>query len=232
MVTVNDKTGDTVATHCPDISRFAISEGELVDIVIAHGTGDNDGAHDLHHLRRVWHNCENIGAQCSPAPDWQVLSAAAFLHDLINVPKNSKERSRASTLAADAAVGALAKREFPSSKLDGVWHAIHAHSFSAGFTPQSLEACILQDADRMDALGALGLARTFYVAGQLGSQLFDGDDLLAQRRSLDDKVFALDHFQTKLYGLLETMNTPAAKSLASARVAYMRDFVARLQSEM
>ena len=231
MVPGKNTTG-TVATHGSDITRFAISERELIDIVVAHATCDNDGAHDLHHIRRVWHHCENIGAQCSPAPDWQVLSAAAFLHDLINVPKNSKERSRASTLSADAAVGALAERGFPSAKLDGVWHAIQAHSFAAGFTPDSLEACILQDADRLDALGALGLARTFYVAGQLGSQLFDGDDLLAQRRSLDDKVFALDHFQTKLYGLLETMNTPAAKSLASGRVAYMREFVARLQSEM
>jgi len=213
-------------------TRFAVSEEVLIAIVLAHDTGTSDGAHDLHHLRRVWHNCERIGAACEPVPDWQVLSAAAFLHDLINIPKNTAERSRASTLSADAAVAALAQRGFPNAKLNAVWHAIQTHSFSAAIKPETLEACVLQDADRLDALGALGLARTFYVAGQLGSQLFDGDDLLAQHRSLDDKVFALDHFQTKLYTLLETMNTPAAKSLATARVDYMREFVTRLQDEM
>jgi uncharacterized protein len=211
---------------------FAVSQQVLTDIVLAHHTSNGDGAHDLHHLQRVWRNCERIGAGCEPAPQWHVLSAAAFLHDLINVPKSSPDRARASTLSADAAVAALAQRGFPSAKLDAVWHAIQTHSFSADITPKSLEARVLQDADRLDALGALGLARTFYVAGQLGSRLLDGDDPLAQRRMLDDRAFALDHFQTKLYGLVETMNTPAAKALATTRVTYMRDFVAQLQSEI
>ena len=154
----------------PDASdtRFALSERVLIDIVIAHDNGSEDGAHDLHHLRRVWHNCEHIGGQCEAHPDWQVLSAAAYLHDLINVPKNSPDRARASTISADAAIAALSQRGFPATKRDAVHHAIQAHSFSAGFTPETLEACILQDADRLDALGALGLARTFYVAANSG----------------------------------------------------------------
>ncbi|MEL2325119.1 hydrolase, partial [Klebsiella pneumoniae] len=67
---------------------------------------------------------------------------------------------------------------------------IEAHSFSAGIAPQSLEAKIVQDADRLEALGAIGLARVFAVSGALGAALFDADDPFAGTRALDDKAFA------------------------------------------
>ncbi|MCP5995663.1 HD domain-containing protein, partial [Klebsiella pneumoniae] len=86
--------------------------------------------------------------------------------------------------------------DFPPDRYAAVEHAIEAHSFSAGIAPQSLEAKIVQDADRLEALGAIGLARVFAVSGALGTALFDADDPFAGARALDDKAFALDHFQT------------------------------------
>ncbi|STF26181.1 putative phosphohydrolase [Escherichia coli] len=80
--------------------------------------------------------------------------------------------------------------------------------------PLTTEAKIVQDADRLEALGAIGLARVFAVSGALGVALFDGEDPFAQHRPLDDKRYALDHFQTKLLKLPQTMQTARGKQLA------------------
>jgi uncharacterized protein len=75
-----------------------------------------------------------------------------------------------------------------------------------------VEACIVQDADRLEALGAIGLARVFAVSGALGVALFDAEDPFADARTLDDRKFALDHFQTKLLRLPETMQTEIGRT--------------------
>ncbi|MGK7489577.1 HD domain-containing protein, partial [Salmonella enterica] len=77
--------------------------------------------------------------------------------------------------------------DFPAEKLAGICHAIEAHSFSAKIAPTTPEAKIVQDADRLEALGAIGLARVFAVSGALGVALFDADDPFADRRPLNDK---------------------------------------------
>ncbi|HDO7482899.1 TPA: HD domain-containing protein, partial [Escherichia coli] len=77
--------------------------------------------------------------------------------------------------------------QFPAEKIEAVCHAIAAHSFSAQIAPLTTEAKIVQDADRLEALGAIGLARVFAVSGALGLALFDGEDPFAQHRPLDDK---------------------------------------------
>ena len=192
--------------------------------------GQTDGAHDLGHLRRVWANCLLIAA-AEPA-DLQVLEAAAFFHDLVNLPKSSPDRARASALSARAAMAYLATTDFPSEKLAGVAHAIEAHSFSAAITPVTPEAKILQDADRLDALGAIGLARMFHVAGATGALLFDADDPLAKDRALDDRRFSLDHLEVKLFTLPGLMQTATGRAMAQARVAFMRAFRDRLLDEL
>jgi uncharacterized protein len=116
--------------------------------------------------------------------------------------------------------------------LKGVRHAIHAHSFSAGVKAETAEAMILQDADRMEAVGAIGLARVFYTAGQLSTGLFDTTDPLAERRQADDGRFALDHFQLKLLRLPAMMNTATGRRIAEERANYLRDFVERICGEI
>jgi len=189
-----------------------------------------DGAHDLGHLRRVWKTAQLIAMDVPADP--QVLMAACFFHDLVNLPKDAPNRAEASTLSAQAAVAFLRGDGFPVAKLDAVAHAIAAHSFSAGIAPETPEARILQDADRLEALGAIGIARMFHVAGQMGGGLFDADDPMALRRGLDDRRFALDHLQTKLLRLPETMQTEPGRVMAEERADWLMSFRTRLLSEI
>ena len=109
---------------------------------------------------------------------------------------------------------------------------IVAHSFSANVPPESLEAKILQDADRLEAIGAIGIARVFYIAGKLNSHLFDGADPFGEARELNDKNYALDHFKLKLLGLADTMQTAAGTKLANHRTSSMRRFLDEIAEEL
>lgn len=94
------------------------------------------------------------------------------------------------------------------------------------------KAKIVQDADRLEALGAIGLARVFAVSGALGVALFDADDPFADRRPLNDKQFALDHFQTKLLKLPLTMQTERGKYLAQRNADFLVSYMAKLSAEL
>ena len=193
--------------------------------------GQSDAAHDIAHLRRVWGNCQKI-ARAEGGADMQVLMAGAYLHDLVNLPKDAPNRREASRLSAEAAVAWLRDTSFPKDKLEAVAHAIAAHSFSAGIAPETHEARILQDADRLEALGAIGLARMFAVSGLMGGQLYDPEDPLAQHRPLDDKAYALDHLEVKLFPLVETMQTATGREIAEERADWVAAFRSRLLREI
>src|SRR6185312_404911 len=153
-----------------------------------------------------------------------------YFHDLVALPKDHPERRRSSLLSAERTAALLAADfpDFPAEKIAAVAHAIHAHSFSAGVVPETVEAKILQDADRMEALGAIGVAGVFYTAGLLGAGMVDVDDPMAQGRGLDDQRFALDHFGVKLFRLPPTMNTVPGRALAELQADWMRGFVGQL----
>ena len=190
----------------------------------------DDGAHDLQHLHRVWYSAEQL-LRHYPQADALVVLAACYLHDLVNLPKNHPQRQFASRQAAALAGVWLAEAGFPPDRLAAVAHAIEAHSFSAAIAPQTLEARIVQDADRLDALGAIGLARLFYTAGRMGSALAHPDDPGAAKRSADDRAYALDHIECKLATLPATMQTEAGGALANARMEWLREFRARFIEE-
>ena len=199
----------------------------LSALAVAAAAADNDGAHDASHLDRVWRNAQAIMAdepvQHVP-PDPLVVLAACYLHDLVNVPKNDPRRSMASRLSAELACAELRRLGFPLEKLDAVAHAIEAHSFSAAIPATTLEAKIVQDADRLDGLGAVGLARMFYIAGRMGSSLAHGADPLGLERPLDDRAYSLDHIPVKLARLPGMMQTGAGRRLAERRLALLEDF--------
>lgn len=192
---------------------------------------ESDASHDINHARRVRRSALDIAAG-EGGGDERVIIAAAYLHDWINLPKNHPDRARASTLAAEAARPILASLGFDDASVEATCHAIAAHSFSAGIAPETLEAKALQDADRLEALGAIGLARTFAIAGQLGTRLFDGEDPFATARPLDDRRYCVDHFAVKLLRLPETMQTAAGRKLADRRAAVLRRFLAELAEEL
>lgn len=189
-----------------------------------------DGAHDLGHLRRVWSRARIIALD-EPC-DLEILLPAAIFHDLVNLPKSHPDRARASQLSAEAACHFLRADGFAESKLSAVGHAIAAHSFSAKITPMTPEARVLQDADRLEALGAIGIARMFHVSGAMGGGLFDADDPMALHRALDDRAFALDHIETKLLKLVDTMQTEPGRAMAAERADWMLSFRTRLLSEI
>ncbi len=202
----------------------------LEAVLAEHGTG-GDGSHDLHHARRVRATALAI-AEREGQGDRQVLVAAAYLHDLVNLPKTHPERHTASTRSAEAAAPLLAELGLAPKRIAEICHAILAHSFSAGVAPDTVEARILQDADRLEALGAIGIARTFYVSGQNGVALFDGEDPFAATRDLDDGAFALDHFETKLLRLPDMMQTEGGRTLARERADFMRRYLDQLRREL
>lgn len=163
-----------------------------------------------------------------------MILTACYFHDIVSLPKNHPERSRSSRLAALKTSDILRHDfpDFPPEHIAAVGHAIEAHSFSAGIAPQSMEAKIVQDADRLEALGAIGLARVFAVSGALGVPLFDANDPFADARPLDDRAFALDHFQTKLLRLPDTMQTDMGRELARHNADFLIQFMAKLSAEL
>ncbi|MRS16271.1 phosphohydrolase [Enterobacteriaceae bacterium RIT691] len=193
---------------------------------------DDDAAHDISHFRRVWATAQQLSID--EEVNQQVLLCACYFHDIVSLPKNHPERSRSSTLAAQKALSILQQDfpDFPPALYSAVAHAIEAHSHSANITPLTLEARIVQDADRLESLGAIGLARVFAVAGRLNVALFEADDPFADNRALNDQRYALDHFQNKLLGLPKTMQTEKGKALAVHNARYLVQFMAKMGAEL
>jgi uncharacterized protein len=190
---------------------------------------EDDGSHDLSHLVRVWRNTRMIHAE--EGGDLEILAAAVLLHDCVSVAKDSPLRSQASLLAAKEARVRLAALGWEAARIDTVACAVESHSFSAGVAPTSLEGCILQDADRLDAIGFCGIARCFYTAGRLGSRLYDFADPEGKIRSLDDSRNALDHFPKKLLTLAGSFKTRKGQELARERHQRVLEFYRGMLAE-
>lgn len=187
----------------------------LAETLIPHAAEGDDGSHDLAHIHRVFRNAMRIHAE--EGGNGTVLTASVLLHDCVAVEKNSPLRSQASRLAAEKASVVLRDMGWERADIEAVAHAILTHSFSANIAPETLEAKILQDADRLDAIGMVGAARCFYIAGRLGSALYDPADPLASNRPLDDRRFAIDHFENKLFKLADGFQTEAGRQIARER---------------
>ncbi len=191
-----------------------------------------DAAHDIGHFCRVSNMARQIALLESAPADSDIILAAAYFHDLVCLPKNHPESKFSSRFSAVKANDILLSMDFPKTKIAHVCHAIEAHSFSAGIPPNTIEAKIIQDADRMEALGALGIMRTFYVSGRMGSSPYHPTDRLAKSRPLDDKAFALDHFACKLFKLPDLLQTNGGRQVASRRAEFLRIFVLELVADL
>lgn len=190
----------------------------------------SDQAHDISHILRVINNAQKIAAHESA--NWQVVLPAAWLHDCVCYPKTHPLRAKSAYLAADQAIEWLQSWDYPAHYLPQVHHAIVAHSYSAGVIPTTLEAKIVQDADRLDALGAIGLARCLQVGGAQQLALYDCDDPFCHQRLPNDKRYILDHYFQKLRHLPEQLHTDSAKRIAKQRLPFMEQFMAQLATEI
>ena len=189
-----------------------------------------DAAHDINHVRRVVKNV--VYLTDIERANSLITLPSAWLHDCVAVAKDSPLRSQGSRLAAEAATEFLAGISYQDELLPEVFHAIEAHSFSAGIPTRSREAAIVQDADRLDSLGAIGIARCLLVGGKLNLQLISQDDPFCDQREPDDSQFTIDHFYAKLFKLPQTMQTEAGRKEAQRRAKLMQKYLDDLRQEM
>jgi uncharacterized protein len=194
------------------------------------GQPDADPGHGPAHLERVVATAMRLAAETGARPE--IVLPAAWLHDCVHVAKDSPDRSRASRLAADRALAFLQDAGYRPDCLPDIRHAIEAHSFSAGIAPRTLEARVVQDADRLDALGAIGLARCIAVGAALGRPVYEPQDPFCRGRKPDDRGASVDHFYTKLLKLAGTMQTAAGRREAERRTEFLRSFLAQLETEI
>ncbi len=190
----------------------------------------SDPSHDYLHVCRVVNMSVKLAAE--EGADISVVMPAAFFHDCVNVPKNDPRRKEASRLSAEATVDYLASVKYPPEYFDRIKHAIIAHSFSANITAETIEAKVVQDADRLDGLGAIGIARCFTVGTLLERSYYCAGDALADQRKPDDQLYTIDHFFVKLFRIAETLQTASARREGQRRVLFMKEFLTQLQSEI
>lgn len=189
-----------------------------------------DPGHRIDHIMRVTKTAIELAIQEGAA--LEVVLPAAILHDTVPVGKFHPDRARASALSAEHSLILLANWDYPANYYPAIQHAILAHSYSANVTPETLEAKVLQDADRLDALGAIGIARTMAAGFRHGNPLYLHSEPFPQKREANDRINILDHFYVKLFRLQEKLNTDAARAEAVRRVRVMEDYLQALAREI
>jgi uncharacterized protein len=190
----------------------------------------DDPAHDYLHFLRVVKTAKFLCRQ--ERCNINVVLPAAWFHDLVNVPKNSPLRNKASQMSAEKALEFLKSVNYPEKYFDDIRHAIEAHSFSANITATTLEAKIVQDADRLDGLGAIGIARGFATAGILKRPFYEIVDPFCKRRKPDDMKYTVDHFYQKLFQTAYTLKTKSGKAEGRKRTQLMKIYLKQLGYEI
>jgi uncharacterized protein len=189
-----------------------------------------DPAHDVLHFERVVRTAKSLCAV--EQADENVVVPAAWLHDFVVVPKNDPRRKQASRLSAMAAIEFLRSIDYPAEFYEGIAHAIEAHSFSAAIEPRTIEASVVQDADRLDGLGAIGLARLFITAGLMRRPIYSSNDPFCEKREPDDSIFTVDHVYKKLFVVADTLKTEAGRDEGRLRLQILKAYLADLSREI
>lgn len=190
----------------------------------------NDSAHDFEHIMRVFKNAQKI-CKKENAREKLVLSAV-LLHDIVSYPKSDKRSKLSSIKSAEKSKKILKKFNFTQEEIQIISDAIYNHSFSRNKIPATLEGKILQDADRLDAIGAIGIARVFAVSGSEKRPFYNVKDPFCKNRTPNDEIWTLDHFYRKLLKLESLMNTTSGKIEAKKRTKILKDFLNELKKEI
>jgi len=194
--------------------------------VVKSKLGKNDPAHDFEHVMRVYHNAERICK--NENGNKKLILSAVLLHDIIKI-NNQKDSALQSAKLSEKI---LKENYFLDDEITIISDAIKEHSFSKGKIPSTLEGKILQDADRLDAIGAIGLARVFSFSGSNNRPFYDPKDPFSKNRSINDNKWAIDHFYEKLLTLEQKMNTKTGKSIAKKRTKILKNFLKEIKNEI
>lgn len=200
-------------------------------IKIAKERINNDPSHDFLHALRVLELSEKIAEE--EKGDLDIIIPSALFHDVIVYPKNHYKSAHSSTDSAKLTKLILEKQPaYPKEKILKTYKAIQVCSFTKGKTPNFLEAKILQDADSLEAVGAISIMRTFSSAGCMNRQFYDIKDPFCKNREPNDKLYALDLFYTRLLIVHKKLYTNTAKNIALKRVKFLKIFLKELKEEL
>ncbi|WP_324755816.1 HD domain-containing protein [Haloarcula montana] len=186
-------------------------------------------AHDWHHVQRVEALAERLTAE--DAADERTVELAVWFHDIGRAREDAGEIDDHATWGAREAERVLAEHGIADGRIETVTQAIRAHRYANDTEPASREAQILCDADNLDALGAVGIARCFTYGGELGEPIHDpstppADDPTAAGQS------QYNHIHTKILDLPGRMYTDAGRELAEDRRAFVERFLDRFDTEV
>jgi len=187
-----------------------------------------EAVHDFDHVLRVLALAERLARE--EGADWEIVRTAALLHDVA--------RGQADRMIHDhAQAGAQFARQLlaghPPERVEAVAHAIAAHRFRGGTAPQTVEARVLHDADKLDAIGAIGVARAFAYGGHEGQRLWgEVAEGYVETRDTRREHTPVHEFQFKLRRIKDRLLTASGRALAEERHAFMVAFYERLDQEV
>lgn len=189
------------------------------------------GGHEIEHTERVYRLSLTIAE--TEGGDSDILRASALLHDIARMKQEEMNNTIChATEGAKMSRELLAQTEFPQYKIDSVAYAIEAHRYSKGIKPTTLEAMILQDADRLEALGAVAISRIFAYNGKRNIKVHD--PTIRPNEVYQDcaNTTAINHFYEKILKIKpETFNTAKGREIAQERYEYIKGFLERFLKE-
>tara|TARA_B100000470_G_scaffold133543_1_gene103445 strand:+ start:980 stop:1612 length:633 start_codon:yes stop_codon:yes gene_type:complete len=190
----------------------------------------NDPAHDFEHIMRVYRNAERICK--NEKANKKVVLISVLLHDIVKLKEPYSRFLSSSDASAEKSLKILKKLKLDEKEIGIIYEAIINHSFTKKKISNTIEGQILQDADRLDAIGSIGIARVFCVSGFKNRPFYNPDDPFSKKRDLNDKKWALDHFFKKLLILENGMNTKSGKIEARRRTKILKKFIDNLKLEI
>ena len=200
-----------------------------------------DAGHDINHVMRVYDLCLYL-AKGEKDIDLDILKMAALLHDIAEVKES--ERTCHAKLSAKMAQKILKNLDYPQDKIDKVVHCILAHRYRKGVKPKTKEAKILFDADKLDALGAIGITRAFIWVERHKAKIYSNLPLKKYIKEnlaggkingrIKDKTkhSPFIEFEIKLKRIPNRLHTQKAKKMAKERLNYMKSFFDRFSKEI
>jgi len=210
--------------------------------------GGASPAHDINHVMRVYNLCLEL-AKHEPNVDTDVLRTAALLHDVARTREDKDGHSHMlnvdhAVLGAEMSGKILRELGYPEEKIEHIKHCIAAHRFRGGNPPKTIEAKILSDADKLDVLGATGIARSYTIGGECGQKIYSDlsiDEYIKENlaggksegRIIDPSKHTSNlEFETKFKHIPDKLYTQKAREIARERLKYMKQFFERLKREI
>jgi len=224
--------------------EFVIEDKYLKLLEIVEKELSGDSSHTVDHIQRVWRTAVQIAAEEKDV-NLDVLKPAILLHDIARIKEDTDKSGKIdhALLGAEIAEEILKQMQYPEETIRKVKHCIETHRFRSEREPVSIEAKILYDADKVDAMGAIGVARFYMIAGRYREQLYSfvpveqytaenivGGKANGRIKEISKHTPNLEF--EKMRDIFGKLHTAKAREIAGERVKYMEEFFKRIRSEI